>query len=46
MSIGNILELILFAVFSLAIVVIVLAVLKNVPGGKKGTFYRRSKKGG
>ena len=31
---------------SMSIVVIVLAVLKNVPGGKKGTKFRRSKRGG
>lgn len=46
MSIGSILELLLLGVMSLSIVVIVLAILKNVPGGKKGTAFRTSKKGG
>ncbi len=44
--IGSIIELAIFGLMALALVVIVLAVLKNVPKGKKGTSYRRSKKGG
>ena len=46
MTIGDILEIGLFAIFALPILLIVLAVLKNVPGGKKGTRFRTSKKGG
>jgi hypothetical protein len=46
MSIGSILELLMLGIMSLSIVVIIVAVLKNVPGGKKGTSFRRSKNGG
>ena len=46
MSIGSIFELLILGIMSMSIVVIVLAILKNVPGGKKGTSYRKSKKGG
>jgi hypothetical protein len=46
MSVGNILELGLLAIMCLPVIVIVLGVLKNVPGGKKGTAFRQSKKGG
>lgn len=46
MSISNIIELALLALMLLPVGVIVLGVLKNVPGGKKGTAYRQSKKGG
>ena len=46
MTIGDILEIALFGLFALPILLIVLAVLKNVPGGKKGAKFRTSKKGG
>jgi hypothetical protein len=45
MSIGDILEIGLFAIMAVSIIIIVLAVLKNVPKGKKGTSYRRSRSG-
>jgi hypothetical protein len=46
MSITNIIELGILAIMLLPVGVILLGVLKNVPGGKKGTAYRQSKKGG
>jgi len=45
MGIGSILEIGLFVIMAATILIIVAAVLKNVPGGKKGTSYRRSKGG-
>ncbi len=46
MSIVGFIELAILGVMASSIVIIVLGALKNVPGGKKGTAYRRSKKGG
>lgn len=46
MSIGDILEIALFGILAVSILLVVLAVLKNLPGGKKGTKFRTSKKGG
>lgn len=44
MHIGDILEAGLFVIMAAAILVIIVAVLKNVPKGKKGA-YRTSKSG-
>jgi hypothetical protein len=44
MDVGGIIEIVLFAAFGLAIVIIVVGALKNIPKHKKG-IYRTSKSG-